>query len=1238
MDEDPLRTGAIFQVDPNHPALRSPVPRLHARGTANAGAPSDLPAQLHRPSPQRAASSVTRTSFEELYRQSPMPKVIASGGRVRPSVPAFDAPSVARAQPARPRDSAERGTGHRAAAANISSPAATARSSPARSRSSQTKSTTLAEWSILRVADERDAAGEHFVVQGVDTQRDRERVVSSPIAVRAGPWQLVSESESMYKLEGKPEKGVMTAAVEKAFAQGLTKDWKRLLGGGAAQSVEDTVSDSGSDNEHVEAQKKPPRPPTEAEARAKARAIAAAQAKAARQARSSTEAQQRQATSSVMSSFEDVDAAARGQPVDSDISPSSTGGTRRQSLIVTKKGRAPPPAPAPAPKPRLQIPQAVVRAAERASLKAEEEAAAAEALKLDEMPVTSSGRRRVPPLPFWANSAIRRDRDFNVLSATSGREVLLTTGAKNERAVLQPGAAAAAALLPRATTDLQDRVEEAASGGASAAKDRRSSGGSKAGRGTSPSPIVPKKRKSRRSSTDGSSKKKKEKRRRKKEKEHPEDEERDQADGDDGEVDGEDGRAAAAASTHSVSSGTSSIKFMSVKELKAQLDEKGVDHSACIEKQDLVDLLRLYWGVVISRPKAAHAKGSKPKGTKKPAVDGPSKRITKNKKDKQVKPSSKSAKRRPASDESVTQSDEDAGNKQAGSRRVKKISAKAVSAADAAAVAADTVNADITSGRLDSHLEDDDDAVVPDSEEEEDEATASAPSVVRVQAVQDDRPKPTEPVAATRAAEQQHSEPENRTLSTSASDVEALKQEYFRVLGKKPRGRFQNSAEWLQQKVDEANAQSAETQPAEATRELSPSSKSPGPARDLAAAATAPSPAMTRPRRTPSKPARFQEDADVQIQTSSTASPAKQSQVQPDAADWSKAAQHALSAAFASTAPTRPNFWGAVSEKLVAAGHKFSAAECQAQYDARFGSPQGAGSARKKNQPASSSKKQRGKRSGASGTAEDEDDGTTSSFGSFIAAASEKAAAATKPPPRKGTMANRRRLRGMLEDADAAHDGDDLFNSPRALGRDGFVQKGDDGGRSRARGFSQKVEKADDDEDEQLEQDEPADQEHQEDEVKERPRRAVGAPTRFAEENIPTSRNWREVQAQKEAEEAAVAEAARLSTRTRRKSVEELLPKSPAAAGRATATATVNSAKSSTSDKQVDELQNKYEETLGKRPRGKLARYVPTFDSLFLAFERVIKGQLRGRFVSLLEGTAGVLDLQGSILVEDCHC
>lgn len=1180
-------------------------------GTGGGGASSGL----HRPNPQRPASSVTRTSFEELYRQSPMPKVIAAGGRVvrpspnrsRPSVPAFDAS---------PRSTAGGGAaGVTAAAAaraapSMSSTAATR--SPTISRSSQTKTTTLVEWSIRRVTNESDAAEEHFVVQGVDTVASAAGPrVSSPIAVRAAPRQLMTESENIYKLEGKPEEGAMAAAVEMAFAQGLTKDWKKLLGGStgaAVESVEDTVSDSGSDDEDVslsnavrtgKSQKKSsksnslpkqsPRPPTEAEAREKARAIAAAQSTAARQARSTTEAQQRLATSSVMSSFDDVETGARGRSsrtsgkspnapsADSDTSPA---GTRRKSLIVTKKGRAPPPAPAPAPKPRRPISEAVARAAKRAAAKAEEEAAAAEVLKLDEMPVTSSGRRRVPPLPFWANSRIRRDREFNVLSATSGREVLLTAGAKDERAVLQPGAAAAAAVLPRATTDLQDRVEEAAAAGASSAKESRSGTRSEGSRSQAT------KRKSRRSSTDGSSKKnkkkkkEKEKRRRKKEKAHrvrteepeDEDEESDKADGAEDEAGGE-GQAAAGPSSHSVSSGMSSIKFMSVKELKAQLDEKGVDHSACIEKQDLVDLLRLYWGVVISKPKSAHGKRGKPKGRKTPSASGPSKRIS-----KRGKAHSTTSRRRAASEEDAEQQAGGSGPRQnqetgsdtsatsaavaesakpGGGHRVKKTSNKAKAAA--AAVAADpaATSADSTSGPFGSQHEEDD-AVVPDSEEEADEAN-SAP-VCRVSAPEN-RPKSPQPVAASSVSEDPHVEAEERALPTDAPELAALKDEYFRVLGKQPRGRFQNSAKWLQEKVEEANVHVAEEQSAE----VAPQGLLPSPDRDATASPledAAPvsqilSPAMARPRRTPSKPARFKDDDDV---TSSAGSASKQpAQAQHEPAGWSMGAKHALSAAFASTAPTRPNFWKGVSEKLVAAGHRFSAAECQAEYDSRFGSPQAAGSARKKHQPASSNKKQRrDKRGGASGTTED-DSTASSSFGSFIAAASEKAAAATKPPPRKGTMANRRRLRGMLEDADAAHDGDDLFNSPRALGRDGFVQIDND-------------------------------------EVKARPRRAVAPPTRFAEENIPASHNWREVQAQKEAEEAAAAEAARLSTRTRRKSVDELLSKSPAAANRASGGSTgapaavMSPAKSNTSEKKVDQLQDKYEETLGKRPRGKLAR------------------------------------------------
>ena len=74
---DPLRSGAIFRVAPDDPVLRSPVPRLHASGGGSGST-------LHRPSPQRPAMASTRSSFEELYRQSPMPKVIAGFSRPSP--------------------------------------------------------------------------------------------------------------------------------------------------------------------------------------------------------------------------------------------------------------------------------------------------------------------------------------------------------------------------------------------------------------------------------------------------------------------------------------------------------------------------------------------------------------------------------------------------------------------------------------------------------------------------------------------------------------------------------------------------------------------------------------------------------------------------------------------------------------------------------------------------------------------------------------------------------------------------------------------------------------------------------------------------------------------------------------------------------------------------------------------------------------------------------------------------
>lgn len=474
---DPLRSGAIFNVDPNDPALRSPVPRTKPGAVRGMAAPS----QLHRPSPQRPAGSTTRQSFEELYRQSPMPKVIAGTRTVRPSpspshraaslpsVPTFDAAPSPRG-----------GGANRGGAAAPRSPARP-RSIPAKpSRRSQTKVTTLTQWSVEPAAGSEQGT---FAVRGVDAAAAAAAPrVSSPIAVRTGPRQVMTDSENIYKLDGPPEDGAMEPATEKAFAKGLPRDWKDVMAGGAPSApVDDVVPDSDSDTEEAGAPawaapgsasksggsaRKPSRPratpPTEADAKAKARSIVAAQANAARAAQAAAASQQQDAVADVMSSFDDVDGddggsarkrssrLSRGEPRDyramsgkspvkasgekededdddeEEVAAAAAPSARRKSQILSKStGEVLFPAPAPAPKPRRQSNAALDRAAVKASKEAEAAATAADVMKLDEMPVTSSGRRRVPPLPFWANSTIRRDREFNVLSATSGREVRL---------------------------------------------------------------------------------------------------------------------------------------------------------------------------------------------------------------------------------------------------------------------------------------------------------------------------------------------------------------------------------------------------------------------------------------------------------------------------------------------------------------------------------------------------------------------------------------------------------------------------------------------------------------------------------------------------------------------------------------------------------------------------------------------------------------------------------------------
>ena len=147
---------------------------------------------------------------------------------------------------------------------------------------------------------------------------------------------------------------------------------------------------------------------------------------------------------------------------------------------------------------------------------------------------------------------MRRDRDYNVIDATAGRDV--SVGVRDERAVLQPQAAAAAP--PRKSPAPKPAKSSSKRRSSSDKRSERRSGGSK--------------KKSRRRSREAEA--------RAQEETEPDD-------------DDEQGEAASAASGASGGQGQgrdeglSSIKYMSVKELKAQLTEKGVDHSTCIEKQ-----------------------------------------------------------------------------------------------------------------------------------------------------------------------------------------------------------------------------------------------------------------------------------------------------------------------------------------------------------------------------------------------------------------------------------------------------------------------------------------------------------------------------------------------------------------------------------------------------------------------------------------------------------------------------
>ena len=561
---DPLRSGAIFRVAPDDPVLRSPVPRLHASGGGSGST-------LHRPSPQRPAMASTRSSFEELYRQSPMPKVIAGFSRPSPRA-ARPSPSGSSSQhrttplPSVPAFDDAGGSGGSARGSGRK-----AKGSPARRRRPDT--VVLTDWSVDRAAVDGAGSAERLVVRGQVTGAAAAAPrVSSPIAVRISARKLMTESETVYALQGAAEDGALRGNLA-AFKNGFPKDWKKHLeqpaepaAAAAARPAasDDVVPDSDSEGERPAsspakargrsaARKPSPKaakapkapkapkatPPGEAAAKAKARQVA----EAARAAQAAASSEQDDSEQDAMTFDAEDDSGrrssriARGEPTD----------YRRMS------GKRPSSSPSPAKPPKASR-GGSSKPRRRSSHSDAPAPAPVEEPKLDleKMPVSQSGRRRMPPLPFWANSKVRRDRDYNVIDATAGRDV--SVGVRDERAVLQPQAAAAAP--PRKSPAPKPAKSSSKRRSSSDKRSERRSGGSK--------------KKSRRRSREAEA--------RAQEETEPDD-------------DDEQGEAASAASGASGGQGQgrdeglSSIKYMSVKELKAQLTEKGVDHSTCIEKQ-----------------------------------------------------------------------------------------------------------------------------------------------------------------------------------------------------------------------------------------------------------------------------------------------------------------------------------------------------------------------------------------------------------------------------------------------------------------------------------------------------------------------------------------------------------------------------------------------------------------------------------------------------------------------------
>ena len=262
---DPLRSGAIFRADLH--VLQSPVPRVVRRAGESPSAPPPAAAaagssasaplgpgsayrnSLHRPAAQKPSvgGGGTRTTFEELYQASPLPKVVASHygridhrptptPRVVPDVPKWSSnPGAITQQPER-----------RELTPTEQEPAAT--------------ETGLVRWCLRRHIDGGEA---RVCVSGVSEagggRGEQTAVTSSPIRVRVAARKVISSSGSVYSLQGDMEdehdgaSGLHPSVLEE-FRAGFPQEWKEVLRQGqnaAGQDDSEVEPESGKPDDTV---------------------------------------------------------------------------------------------------------------------------------------------------------------------------------------------------------------------------------------------------------------------------------------------------------------------------------------------------------------------------------------------------------------------------------------------------------------------------------------------------------------------------------------------------------------------------------------------------------------------------------------------------------------------------------------------------------------------------------------------------------------------------------------------------------------------------------------------------------------------------------------------------------------------------------------------------------------------------------------------------------------------------